>query len=134
MSAQKRYERVVNRIATGTSNAAVYCPARELLAKYPEFFEYLRLLSLAWTKIMSSVLKCETRFTLLRRTSSPRYLTFSLTPPFLRAVSRFETLPQAKAQLRQMNAARAATISSFSLVMCPGIWARPTIPTVTGDY
>ncbi len=104
-AAERRYERVVNQIA-GHVERCRLAQDRQLLAQYPEFFDYLRLLSLGLDEehelgfeVSDEVYFAETN----KFTTIPDFL---LTPRFLRAVSRFETLPQAKALLRAMNAAR----------------------------
>lgn len=105
-AAQKRYERVVNQIA-GNIERCGLAHDRELAAQYAEFFEYLRLLSLGLDEdhelgfeVRDEVYFAETN----KFTTIPDFLR---TPRFLRAVSRFENLLEAKALLREMNAARA---------------------------
>jgi len=76
--------------------------------RYPEFVQFVTTLALELDPdhelgftVPDSVYFAETR----QYVAIPEFL---LTPAFLRAVSRNETLRQAKAMLRQLNAARAA--------------------------
>jgi hypothetical protein len=105
--ARRAYERVVDDIAATMRQ----CRMEEdsaFVARYPEFVEYVKALSLSRLSdhelgfiVPDKVYFAETR----EYVAIPDFL---LTPRFLRAVSRFETLPQAKALLRQLNAGRAA--------------------------
>jgi hypothetical protein len=104
-NAQERYERVV----TDTARIIRRCNLAEtdFLKRYPEFVEYVNLLALGQQDdhelgfiVPDSTYFAETR----------EYVTipaFLLSQKFLRSVSRFENLSQAKALLREMNAARA---------------------------
>src|SRR5437762_720086 len=102
---REQYERVVDSIAT-TLDRCRLTDDRDFVGRYPEFNEYLRLLSLALKddhqlgfEVTDKQYFAETG----QYTAIPDFL---LTPQFLRAVSRSETLPQAKALLREMNARR----------------------------
>ena len=102
---REQYERVVDSIAT-TLDRCRLTNDRDFVGRYPEFNEYLRLLSLALKddhqlgfEVTDKQYFAETG----QYTAIPDFL---LTPQFLRTVSRSETLPQAKALLREMNARR----------------------------
>ena len=104
--AQKAYERVVDDIA-GTMKRCRMAEDSAFVARYPEFVEYVKILSLSRLGdhelgfiVPDKVYFAETS----EYVAIPDYL---LTPRFLRAVSRFETLPQAKALLREVNAGRS---------------------------
>ena len=104
--AQRAYERVLDDIAA-TMKQCRMAENGALVARYPEFVEYVKILSLSRLSdhelgfvVPDKVYFAETG----GYTTIPEFL---LTPRFLRAVSRFETLPQAKALLREMNAGRA---------------------------
>lgn len=104
--ADSRYERVV----AGIYRALTGCKLadnRDFAGRYPEFVEYVKLLALALDgeyqlgfNVTDKVYFAETSI----HTSIPEFL---LSPRFLESVSRSETLPQAKALLREMNAGRA---------------------------
>jgi hypothetical protein len=103
--AQRAYERVIDGIASEVDKCRLAENA-ELRANYPEFLGYVALLALARQpdhelgfNVADRVYFAETR----QYVEIPDFL---LTPDFLRAVSRYETLPQAKAMLRQLNSAR----------------------------
>jgi hypothetical protein len=105
-SAERAYERVVRQITTSMKRCRL-TEDRELIERYPEFLDYMRLLSLSLDpehelgfEVTDKVYFAETN----KLTTIPDFL---LTPNFLRAVSRFETLSQAKALLHDLNAARA---------------------------
>ncbi len=102
---REQYERVVDSIASTMSRCRL-ADNRDFVARYREFVEYLRLLSLALKddhqlgfEVTDKQYFAETG----QYTAIPDFL---LTPQFLRAVSRSETLPQAEALLREMNARR----------------------------
>ena len=104
--AQRVYERVLDQIA-GTMKQCRLTDDRDFVNRYPEFVEYVKILSLSQQSdhelgftVPDKVYFAETR----EYAAIPDFL---LTPRFLRSVSRFETLPQAKALLREMNAGRA---------------------------
>jgi hypothetical protein len=105
--AQKPYERVVADIS-GTMKRCRMAEDSAFAARYPEFVGYVQALSISQQSdhelgfiVPDKVYFAETR----TYTAIPEFL---LTPQFLRAVSRSETLPQAKALLREMNAGRSA--------------------------
>lgn len=100
------YERVLD----GISRAVQQCRLAsegDFAKRYPEFVGYVSTLALERQpdhelgfNVPDSVYFSETRAFV----TIPEFL---LAPNFLRTVSRFATLPQAKAQLREMNAGRA---------------------------
>ena len=104
--AQPTHDRVLDGIA-GTMKQCRLMDDAEFISRYPAFVEYVRVLSLVRQndhelgfEVSDQVYFAETR----------EYVTipdFLLTPRFLRSVRHFETLPQAKALLRQINAGRA---------------------------
>src|SRR5712692_3490675 len=105
--AQRAYGRVLDDIAA-TMRQCRMTEDSAFVARYPEFVEYMKTLSLSQLSdhelgfiVPDKVYFAETR----TYVAIPDFL---LTPRFLRAVSRFETLPQAKALLRQLNAGRSA--------------------------
>jgi hypothetical protein len=104
--ADSRYERVVGRIDRELTRCKL-ADDRDFAGGYPEFLEYVKLLSLALKEenqlgfnVTDKVYFAETS----NHTSIPEFL---LSPRFLKSVSGSETLPQAKALLREINAARA---------------------------
>jgi hypothetical protein len=104
--AQRTYERVLDRVADVIDKCRLEKDA-DFRARYPEFLGYVTTLALARQSdhelgfnVPDRVYFAETR----QYVEIPEFL---LTPTFLRAVSRFETLTQAKAMLRQLNAGRA---------------------------
>jgi len=106
-NAQTAYERVLDGITRSMEQCRL-AQEQNFVARYPEFVGYIATVSLdrqtdheLGFTVPDSVYFAETR----------AYVTipdFLLTPTFLRAVSRFATLPQAKAILRELNAGRAA--------------------------
>ncbi len=114
-AARRAYERDIaqnayGRVLDGISRALEQCrlpDEGDFAARYPEFVGYIKTLSLERQadhelgfNVPDSVYFSETR----------AYVTipdFLLTPDFLRAVSRFATLKQAKAMLAELNAGRA---------------------------
>ncbi len=104
--AQRAHERFVDGIAV-TMKQCRTAEDSAFVTRYPEFVEYVKLLSISHLDdhelgfiVADKVYFAETR----EYVAIPDFLP---TPRFLRAVSRFETLPQAKALLREMNASRA---------------------------
>jgi hypothetical protein len=104
---RRSYKRVLDRIAA-TIKRCRLGEDRDFVSRYPEFVEYVKLLSLSRNEdhelgfeVSDEVYFAETG----EHTAIPDFL---LTPRFLRSVSRFETLSQAKALLREINAGRAA--------------------------
>lgn len=103
--AQTAYERVLDGIGR-TMQRCGLAQDKAFIGRYPEFTGYIEILSKGRQpdhelgfNVPDSIYFAETR----------AYVTipdFLLTPKFLRAVSRFATLPQAKAMLRELNAER----------------------------
>jgi hypothetical protein len=104
--AQDAYGRVLD----GISRAMEQCRLAndgDFARRYPEFIGYIKTLSLERQpdhelgfNVPDSIYFSETRALV----TIPDFL---LTPNFLRAVSRFATLPQAKSMLKELNAGRA---------------------------
>ncbi len=103
--AQPRYERVLSEIAS-TIQRCRWTEDRDFVGRFPEFFEYVKLLSLATKEDHELGFEVPDRVYFAETSQYTTIPDFLLTPRFLRSVSRFESLPQAKAQLREMNAAR----------------------------
>jgi hypothetical protein len=106
-NAQRAYDRVLGEIAI-TMKQCHLMDDKDFVSRYPEFVEYIRVLSLARQKdhelgfeVSDQAYFAETR----EYVTIPEFL---LTPRFLQSVRRWKTLPQAKALLREMNAGRAA--------------------------
>ena len=104
--AQPVYERVLDEIS-GTMKQCRMSEDDAFVNRYPEFVEYVKILSSSLLSdhelgfvVADRVYFAETS----HYTAIPDFL---LTPRLLRAVSRFETLPEAKALLRDLNAGRA---------------------------
>jgi hypothetical protein len=105
--AQLKYERTIDRIANEVDRCRL-AEDVDFRRRYPEFLGYVAVLALARQpdhelgfNVPDRVYFAETR----QYVEIPDFL---LTPAFLRAVSRYETLPQAKAMLRKINEARTA--------------------------
>lgn len=105
-NAQTAYERVLDGI-TRTMQQCRLAEEKEFVARYPEFVGFITTVSLdrqpdheLGFTVPDSVYFSETRAFV----AIPDFL---LTPNFLRAVSRFATLKQAKAMLQELNANRA---------------------------
>jgi hypothetical protein len=105
--AQPAYGRVLDGIVD-TIDKCRLAHDNDFVARYPEFIEYVTTISLdrqpdheLGFKVPDKVYFAETR----QYVEIPDFL---LTPTFLRVVSRYETLRQAKAMLQVINAGRAA--------------------------
>ena len=106
-SAQRAYQRVIDQIS-GVITKCGLANDSTLRSKYPEFLDFITTLALQRRP------DHELGFTI----TDERYFAetrpyvgipdFLLTPDFLRAVSRYETLPQAKAILLRLNAKRSS--------------------------
>ena len=103
---RERYQRVINGIA-GTIKTCELGTDRTFANRYPEFIEYVWLLSMSLRadrelgfEVSDGTYFAETS----QYTTIPDFL---LAPGFLRSVSRFESLAKAKALLREINAGRA---------------------------
>jgi hypothetical protein len=106
-SAQTAYERQLDSI-TATMRQCGLALEDDFVKRYPEFVQFVNTLSLERQSdhelgftVADKVYFAETR----QFVEIPDFL---LRPAFLRAVSRNETLRQAKAMLRELNVARAA--------------------------
>jgi hypothetical protein len=104
--ADTRYGRVVASINRALGRCGLE-NSPDFISRYPEFIQYVKLLTLALDEnhelgfeVTDATYFSETS----AFTSIPEFL---LTPSFLKAVRAFETLPQAKALLREMNKTRA---------------------------
>ncbi|HMH44642.1 MAG TPA: hypothetical protein VK557_14225 [Pyrinomonadaceae bacterium] len=106
-SAERAYDVVIDRIA-GTVRKCALAEDKTLRDRYPEFLDLVTTLALARRPDheLGFTVTDETYFAETRQyVEIPAFL---LTPAFLRTVTRYETLSQAKAMLRQMNANRSA--------------------------
>jgi hypothetical protein len=106
--AREKHDKVVKAIAS-TIGRCKLSNDRELARRYPEFLEYVRVLLLSTKpdRELGFEVSDQTYFAETGKyTGIPDFL---LTNTFLRSVSSFETLPKAKALLRELNAGRAAT-------------------------
>jgi hypothetical protein len=104
--ADARYARVVASIDRGLSRCKLENDP-DFVSRYPEFVQYLKLLVLALDKKheLGFEVTDETYFAETSEfTAIPEFL---LTSSFLKSVRASESLPQAKALLREMNVARA---------------------------
>lgn len=105
-SAEGVYDRVLDDIVRSLRRCGM-SDGSSFAARYPEFVGYVDALSL------SRLDDHELGFSVTDETyfaETQKYVTipdFLLAPRFLKTVTRFETLPQAKALLRQMNKSRA---------------------------
>ncbi len=104
--AEAAYDRTVEDIAR-TLRRCGMSGGSSFAARYPEFVGYLQALSVGLLDDheLGFNVSDETYFAETRK-----YVTipdFLLTPRFLKTVTRFETLPQAKALLRELNKSRA---------------------------
>jgi hypothetical protein len=80
---------------------------RDFLSRYPEFVEYIKALSLERLDDHELGFSVSDRVYFAETQKFVTIPDFLLTPRFLQTVTRFETLPQAKALLREMNAGRS---------------------------
>ncbi len=106
-SFRPRHDRVVSQIAATLKRCRLSSDS-DFGKRYPEFVEYVRLLFLGLDgdHELGFETTDETYFAETSTyTTIPEFL---LTPRFLKAVSRFENLPHAKALLREMNTTRPA--------------------------
>ena len=101
--AQRAYERVLDETA-GTMKQCRLVEDRDFVNRYPEFVEYLKVLSLSRQNDHQLGFGVPDRLYFAETRAYVTIPDFLLAPRFLRAVGRFETLKQAKALLRQLNA------------------------------
>jgi hypothetical protein len=104
--ARAAYERVVHGIARTIARCRLTADS-DFQSRYPEFIDYVRVLSLALKEDHELGFEVSDEVYFSETSGYTQIPEFLLTPTFLGAVSRFENLSQAKALLRQMNAARA---------------------------
>ena len=104
--AQLAYERTIDGIANEVDKCRLAQDAN-FRARYPEFLGYVTTLALARESDHELGFNVPDRVYFAETRQYVEIPDFLLTPTFLRVVSRFETLPQAKAMLRQLNAGRA---------------------------
>src|SRR5262249_21150077 len=102
------YQRVVDRLAVALQQCRLSDDA-EFVRRYPTFVDYVRLLALAGRKDHELGFAVSDRVYFAETQAFVTIPDFLKTPSFLRLVSRAETLPQAKAWLREFNANRAAS-------------------------
>jgi len=105
-SAEQAYARLLDRL----SNTMKQCQLASdinFISHYPEFVEYVRVLSLDRQKGHELGFEVPDGVYFTETQSLVTIPDFLLTPEFLLAVRRFETLGKAKALLRAMNANRA---------------------------
>ncbi len=105
-AAQTRYQRVVDNIAATIERCSLD-KNTELSQRYPEFFQYLKLLSLAGKGDHELGFEVSDKQYFAETSQFTTIPDFLLTQVFLRAVSRWENLPTAKSLLREMNKTRA---------------------------
>jgi hypothetical protein len=103
--ARAGYERVVDGIARTMTGCRMTADP-DFQSRYAEFIEYVRVLSLALKDDHELGFEVSDKVYFAETSSYTEIPEFLLTPTFLRAVSRFENLSQAKALLQQVNAAR----------------------------
>ena len=104
-SAQTRHQRVVD----GLANTIQRCRLTSdggLSPRYPEFFDYVKLLSIAGRDDHELGFEIPDKDYFAETSQYTTIPDFLLTPAFLRLVSRFENLPQAKSFLRDLNRGR----------------------------
>jgi hypothetical protein len=105
-SARLKYERVLDAIA-GVIDKCRLAQDADFGARYPEFLGYVTTLSLGRQPDHELGFNVTDRVYFAETQQYVEIPDFLLTPTFLRAVSRHETLPQAKAILREINTGRA---------------------------
>jgi len=105
-AAQRFYERTIDGIASEVEKCRLTQDA-EFKSRYQEFLGYVAMLALARQPDHELGFNVPDRVYFAETKQYVEIPDFLLTETFLRAVSRYETLPQAKAMLRQINSARA---------------------------
>jgi hypothetical protein len=109
--AEERAERAYARTLSLIANRLQQCKLAEdssFVARYPEFVEYVRVLSLDRQPGHELGFEVSDREYFQETQSLVTIPDFLRTPELLQAVRHYETLPQAKAILRALNAARPA--------------------------
>jgi hypothetical protein len=104
-SAQTRHQRVVDGLADTIQRCRLTGDAG-LSPRYPEFFDYVKLLSIAGRDDHELGFEISDRDYFAETSQYTTIPDFLLTPAFLRLVSRFENLQQAKSFLRDLNKGR----------------------------
>ncbi|MDQ6892104.1 MAG: hypothetical protein M3167_05430 [Acidobacteriota bacterium] len=105
-NAQTAYERVLDGISR-TLEQCRLMQEKDFTAKYPEFVGYITTLALERKPDHELGFNVPDRVYFAETRAYVAIPDFLLTPNFLRVVSRFATLPQAKATLRELNVTRA---------------------------
>src|SRR5690242_3619434 len=100
-SAQTRHQRVVDGLADTIQRCRLAADA-ELSPRYSEFFEYVKLLSIGGKDDHELGFEIPDKDYFAETSQYTTIPDFLLTPAFLRLVSRFENLPQAKSFLREL--------------------------------
>jgi hypothetical protein len=101
-SAQTRHQRVVDGLAD-TIQRCRLASDTELSPRYSEFFEYVKLLSMGGKGDHELGFEISDKDYFAETSQYTTIPDFLLTPQFLRLVSRFENLAQAKSFLRDFN-------------------------------
>jgi len=104
-SAQTRHQRVVDGLGNTIQRCRLAGDAG-LSPRYPEFFEYVKLLSIAGRDDHELGFEIPDKDYFAETSQYTTIPDFLLTQAFLRLVSRFENLPQAKSFLRDFNKGR----------------------------
>ncbi|HEV8370259.1 MAG TPA: hypothetical protein VGQ39_20070 [Pyrinomonadaceae bacterium] len=108
---EDRAERAYSRQLGWIANTMKQCKLADdlnFISRYPEFVEYIRVLSLDQQKDHELGFEVTDRVYFNETQAFVAIPDFLITPEFLLAVRRFETLGKAKTLLRAMNAKRAA--------------------------
>ena len=103
---QRAYERTIDGIANEVDQCRLAQDAN-FRARYPEFLDYVTTLAFSRKSDHELGFNVPDRVYFAETRQYVEIPDFLLTPAFLRAVSSFETLPRAKAMLRQLNTSRA---------------------------
>jgi hypothetical protein len=102
---ERTYERTLNEISYRVRQCKLADDV-SFVARYPEFLEYVRVLSLDQRPDHELGFEISDREYFDKTRTVVSIPDFLVTPEFLKAVRRYETLPQAKAILRSNNATR----------------------------
>ena len=107
-NAQTAYQRVLDGISR-TLEQCRLTQEKDFAGRYPEFIGYITTLALERKPDHELGFNVSDKVYFAETHDYVAIPDFLQTPSFLRAVSRFATLPQAKAILRELNAARTAS-------------------------
>src|ERR1043166_361232 len=107
-SADLRYRRVIESLAN-TIERCRLASDNGLSRSYPEFFEYVKLLSITGKDDHELGFEIPDKDYFAETSQYTTIPDFLLTPTFLRLVSGFENLPRAKSFLRELNKGRSPT-------------------------